>query len=40
MADVVCLQKPFRPNELMGAIEAAGRQARQSPASVGVGAVL
>ncbi len=23
LADVVCLQKPFRPNELVGAIEAA-----------------
>jgi hypothetical protein len=23
LADVVCLQKPFRPNELMAAIEAA-----------------
>jgi CheY-like chemotaxis protein len=34
LADVVCLQKPFRPNELMAAIEAA-RPA--SPVSRGLG---
>jgi DNA-binding response OmpR family regulator len=32
LEDVVCLQKPFRPNDLMGAIEAARRAARQSAA--------
>jgi DNA-binding response OmpR family regulator len=37
LADVVCLQKPFRPSELMGALETARRPARQSPASVGEG---
>ena len=30
LKDVVCLQKPFRPNDLMVAIEAARRAARQS----------
>jgi DNA-binding response OmpR family regulator len=41
LADVVCLQKPFRPNDLMGAI-AAARRARQSTAgdNVGEGAAL
>jgi DNA-binding NtrC family response regulator len=32
LADVVCLQKPFRPNDLMGAIEAAHPPVRQSAA--------
>ena len=40
LADVVCLQKPFRPSELMGALETARRTARQSPASVGEGAAF
>jgi DNA-binding response OmpR family regulator len=30
LADVVCLQKPFRPNELVHAIEAASESSRQS----------
>jgi DNA-binding response OmpR family regulator len=30
--NVVCLQKPFRPNELVGAIEAAYRLSRPSAA--------
>jgi DNA-binding response OmpR family regulator len=30
LADVVCLQKPFRPNDLTRAIEAARRSRRQS----------
>lgn len=29
LADVVCLQKPFRPADLMGAIEAARHPARR-----------
>jgi DNA-binding NtrC family response regulator len=36
LEDVVCLQKPFRPNDLMGAIEAARRAARQSAAGYNV----
>ena len=35
LADVVCLQKPFRPNQLVQAVEAAfqqsGRHAAESP---------
>jgi DNA-binding response OmpR family regulator len=30
LLNVVCLQKPFRPNELTGAIEAAGRRVQPS----------
>jgi DNA-binding NtrC family response regulator len=30
LADVVCLQKPFRPNELVRAIEAAKASSRRS----------
>jgi DNA-binding response OmpR family regulator len=37
LADVVCLQKPFRPNELMGAIETARKAVGQSTAGDGVG---
>jgi len=37
LANVVCLQKPFRPNELMVAIEAARRAVWQSTAGGGVG---
>ena len=33
LADVVCLQKPFRPNELVGAIEAAKASSRRSLAA-------
>jgi DNA-binding response OmpR family regulator len=42
LKDVVCLQKPFRPNDLIGAIEAARRAVGQSTAgdSVGEGAAL
>jgi DNA-binding response OmpR family regulator len=36
LADVVCLQKPFRPNELMGAIAAARKAVGQSTAGDGV----
>jgi DNA-binding response OmpR family regulator len=32
LADVICLQKPFRPNELMRAIEAARGAVRRSTA--------
>jgi DNA-binding response OmpR family regulator len=32
-ADVVCLQKPFRPNDLVRAIEAASAAARQPQAA-------
>jgi DNA-binding response OmpR family regulator len=32
-ADVVCLQKPFRPNQLVSAIEAANRSVRKSVAA-------
>jgi DNA-binding response OmpR family regulator len=32
LADVICLQKPFRPNELMRAIEAARKAVRRSTA--------
>jgi DNA-binding response OmpR family regulator len=28
MSDIVCLQKPFRPNDLIGAIEEARRRAQ------------
>jgi len=38
LADVVCLQKPFRPNDLMGAIEAARQRDLQKAAGDGVGA--
>ena len=38
LADVVCLQKPFRPNDLMRAIEAARRPDPQQVAGDGVGA--
>jgi DNA-binding NtrC family response regulator len=37
LADVVCLQKPFRPNELMGAIETARKAVGQSTAGDGLG---
>jgi DNA-binding response OmpR family regulator len=37
LAGVVCLQKPFRPNDLTGAIDAA-RSCRQSAETVGEGA--
>ena len=37
LTDVVCLQKPFRPNELMGAIETARKAVGQSTAGDGVG---
>jgi DNA-binding response OmpR family regulator len=37
LADVACLQKPFRPNELMRAIEAARRADRQPVAGDRVG---
>jgi DNA-binding response OmpR family regulator len=33
LSDVVCLQKPFRPNELVRAIEAARRASRASAAA-------
>ena len=33
LSDVVCLQKPFRPNELVRAIEAARRASRSSVAA-------
>ena len=33
LADVVCLQKPFRPNELVRAIEAACESSRQTLAA-------
>ena len=33
LADVVCLRKPFRPNELVRAIEAAYGQARRPAAA-------
>ena len=33
LSDVVCLQKPFRPNELVRAIEAARRASRSSAAA-------
>jgi DNA-binding NtrC family response regulator len=33
LADVVCLQKPFRPNDLVGAIAAATESSRQSLAA-------
>ncbi len=33
LADVVCLQKPFRPNELVRAIEAACGPARRPAAA-------
>lgn len=33
LADVVCLQKPFRPNELVHAIEAAKAASRRSVAA-------
>jgi DNA-binding response OmpR family regulator len=39
LADVVCLQKPFRPNDLMRAIDAA-REAAGPPASAVAGAAL
>jgi DNA-binding response OmpR family regulator len=32
LKDVICLQKPFRPNDLIGAIEAALGAVRQSTA--------
>ena len=32
LADVICLQKPFRPNELMRAIEEARKAVRRSTA--------
>jgi DNA-binding response OmpR family regulator len=35
--EVVCLQKPFRPNDLMGAIDAARKAVRQSTAGDSVG---
>jgi DNA-binding response OmpR family regulator len=38
LADVVCLQKPFRPNDLTRAIEAARRSRRQSADRVAEGA--
>ena len=34
LSDVVCLQKPFRPPDLMRAIEAAQRSLRQSAGAV------
>jgi FixJ family two-component response regulator len=34
LANVVCLQKPFRPNDLMVAIEAARQAVWQSTAAV------
>jgi DNA-binding response OmpR family regulator len=34
LADVVCLQKPFRPNELIRAIEAARQTVRPSAGTV------
>jgi DNA-binding response OmpR family regulator len=37
LANVVCLQKPFRPNDLMAAVEAARQAVRQSTAGDGVG---
>jgi DNA-binding NtrC family response regulator len=37
LADVVCLQKPFRPNDLMRAIEEARRVVRQTAATEDVG---
>jgi DNA-binding response OmpR family regulator len=37
LADVVCLQKPFRPNELMAAIETARKAVGQPTAGDGVG---
>jgi DNA-binding response OmpR family regulator len=37
LTDVVCLQKPFRPNELMGAIETARKAVGQPTAGDGVG---
>ena len=38
LSDVVCLQKPFRPNDLMRAIEAAREAVR--PATRVAGAAL
>ena len=37
LADVVCLQKPFRPNDLVAAIEAAHRAVGQSMVGDSVG---
>jgi DNA-binding response OmpR family regulator len=37
LADVVCLQKPFRPNELTAAIETARKAVGQPTAGDGVG---
>ena len=34
LADVVCLQKPFRPNDLVRAIEAASPALRQKAAAI------
>jgi DNA-binding response OmpR family regulator len=39
LANVVCLQKPFRPNDLIRAIDAA-QAAVRPPAGVAAGAVL
>jgi DNA-binding NtrC family response regulator len=33
LSDVLCLQKPFRPNDLMRAIEAANPALQRSPAA-------
>ena len=38
LSNVVCLQKPFRPNDLMHAIEAARDAVR--PSVTGVGAAM
>jgi hypothetical protein len=38
LSDVVCLQKPFRPRDLMGAIEAARESRRQSGGAVAAAA--
>jgi DNA-binding response OmpR family regulator len=32
LSDIICLQKPFRPNELVRAIEAANQRSRSSVA--------
>jgi len=34
LSDVICLQKPFRPNELVGAIEAAQKLSRRPVAGI------
>jgi DNA-binding response OmpR family regulator len=40
LSNVVCLQKPFRPNELIAAIEAASAPSRQSSAVTELDSIL